>query len=287
MSYALSVLRSDLLGRFRDVSGNFISATQSANYLNVAFENFTNDTECNWREYGFFVTGKQYIYAPPADMLHSLTMMWYQNGQYEVTFLSEQEFKSRGYMNRRISVSTPQHYTISDGNILLGPAPGTTSNTSTIITSMTSGQTTVPIVANGLAQFQSPAGMVLIESEQIIYQNQVSPNLTLCVRGAGGTTPAAHTFVSTPIPVSRLDLVMTYTYAFKYMSATTDTPNIPVQYQKIPIHYALSLALKQDGRDKQAAAEMAEYMALRKEAKRQVQKLTRDRNNRRIMTAYL
>jgi hypothetical protein len=70
------------------------------------------------------------------------------------------------------------------------------------------------------------------------------------------------------------------------MVATTDTPDIPAQYQRVPMHYALAMALKQDGRDKQAEAEMGEYMALRREAKASIRKLTRDKNNRRISTAY-
>ena len=291
MSYALSVLTTDLRARFRDVAGNFISAVPATNYLNVAFENFTNDTECNWREFGFYITGKQYVYTLPADCLHTLTAMWYQNGQYEIPFLSEQEFKARGNMNRRISVSTPQSYTIvQDGSgaansLLLGPAPGTTSNTSMVNPgSISALQTSINV--SDATKFQSPAGMVLIDSEQIIYQNQdnLKPgNLLLCLRGKGGTAAAVH---SSCAVVYRLDLVITYTYAYKYMAATTDTPNIPLQYQKIPIHYALALALKQDGRDKQAMAEMEEYMALRKEAKRQVRIQTRDKNNRRISTAY-
>ncbi len=287
----LSQLRTDLRTRFRDVAGNFISDTPATLYLNIACEDFSNNVEPTWREYGFYVTAKQYAYPLPSDYQHALTMMWYQNGQYEIPYLSPQEFKSRGYMNRRISVSTPQAYTIDNGpsgqQLMLGPAPGSSSNTSLLSGNMTSSQTTVPLVSSGAAQFQSPAGMVLIESEQIIYQNQNGSNqLSLCQRGAGGTTPAAHTFVTASPTVYRLDLVMMYTYQFIYMSAASDSPNFAAQYHRIPINYALSLALIQDGRDKQAAAAMAVYLQERAQAKRQVRILVRDKNNRRISTAY-
>ena len=293
----LSQLQTDLRARFRDVAGNFISAVPATLYLNTAYENFVNNTECNWREYGFYVTKHQYLYNLPADCLHVLTMMWYQNGQYEIPFYSEQEFKARGYMNRRITVSTPQAYTIvQDGGgtqqrLMLGPSPGATSNTSQIPfgNNMTSSQTTMTVQSG--AQFQSPAGMVLVENEQMIYQNNGDSGnniLGQLIRGAGGTTAATHTVASgNPMTVYRLDLIMTYTYGFSYLVSQSDVPNVPFQYHKIPIHYALALALKQDGRDKQAEAELEEYMGLRKEAKRQIQKLVRDRNNRRMMTAYL
>lgn len=284
---ALSALRTDLRARFRDVAGNFISATPANLYLNIAFEDFTNDVEPTWREYGFFVTGKQFRYTPPTDFLHTLTMMWYQNGQYEIPYLSPQEFKTRGYMNRRISVSTPQAYTIIDGDLYLGPAPGTTSNTSILSPGSISAQQTTVNVANA-SKFQSPAGMVLIDSEQMEYQDNDGAsslgNLLLVKRGQGGTTAAVHSSCAT---VKRLDLVMTYTYAFKYMSADTDTPNIPLQHHRTPVHYALALALKQDGRDKQAESEFKEYTMKRLEAKRQVRLLTRDKNNRRISSAYM
>lgn len=295
----LSQLITDLRARFRDVAGNFISATPATLYLNIAYEDFTNDTECNWREYGFYVTKHQYLYTLPADCLHTLTAMWYQNGQYEIPFLSEQEFKQRGYMNRRISVSTPQAYTIvNDGSgganrLMLGPAPGTTSNTSTLRfgNNMNSSQTTMTLTSGGGAQFQSPGGMVLCESEQMIYQNNGDSGTDILgqlIRGAGGTTAASHTAISgLGTPVYRLDLIITYSYAFKYMSALSDTPGVPAQFQRIPLHYALALALKQDGRDKQAEAEFGIYQQKRLEAKRQVRILTRDKNNRRISTAYM
>jgi hypothetical protein len=281
---ALSQLITDLQTRFRDVGGGFISAVPATLYLNLGCEDFANYVEPQWREYGFFVTAKQYRYVLPTEFLHTMTMMWYQNGQYEIPYLSPQEFKSRGYMNRRISVSTPQAYTIINNELYLGPAPGTTSSSSLL--------TTTTLAANGTSmtvtdatKFQSPAGLVLIDSEQIPYQaNDGVTQLSLLKRGEGGTAAAQHLSGAT---VFRMDMVMTYSYSHKYLSATTDAPSFQTQYHRTPVHYAMYLALKQDGRDKQAAEELQIYTQKRLEARREIRMLTRDKNNRRISTAYL
>jgi len=290
---ALSQLRTDLQYRYRDTAGKFLSAVPANLFLNIGGEDFCNDVEPQWREYGFYVTAKQHSYNLPSDYLHSLTMMWYQNGQYEIPYLSPQEFKMRGFMNRRISVSTPQAYTIDNGptglQLILGPAPGTSSNTSgtQTLSTITSSQTS--ITPTDATQFQSPSGIIQIESEQIQYQanaNTLGGALTLCLRGFGGTTAASHVTGSVPLTVSRLDLVMMYTYQYKYMVLDSDTPNFQSQYHRDIVHYAMYLALKADGRDKQAEAEMEFYMEKKKEAKRNIRLLTRDRHNKKISSAY-
>ncbi len=288
----LSQLRTDLQYRYRDTAGNFLSSVPANLFINIACEDFSGEVEAQWREYGFYITGKQFAYDLPADLQHTLTMMWYQNGQYEIPYLSPQEFKMHGYFNRRITVSTPQAYTIMDGptanmttrQLILGPAPGTTSNTSTLGGNMLSTDTSLTTAALGAAQFQSPAGLVLIGSEQIQYQsNNSSATLSLLQRGMGGTTAATHT---TADAIKRLDLVMCYTYQFKFMTVDSDVPNFSTQFHRIPIHYALHLALKADGRDKQADGELQLYMQKRQEAKRDVRLYTRDRNNKKISTGY-
>ena len=295
---ALSQLRNDLQYRYRDTAGKFLSAVPANLFLNLGGEDFSNDVEPAWREYGFYVTAKQHTYNLPSDYLHSLTMMWYQNGQYEIPYLSPQEFKMRGFMNRRITVSTPQAYTIDDGptgrQLILGPAPGTSSNTTPMDlgNSMTSSQTF--ILPHDATQFQSPSGVVIVNDplaiEQVQYQsndNTVGGQLTLCIRGFGGTAAAVHTVLSgTPMVIQRADLVMMYTYQFKYMVADSDTPNFQSQYHRDIVHYALYLALKADGRDKQADAEMEYYMKKKVDAKRAIRTLTRDRHNKKISSAY-
>ena len=292
----LSQLRTDLQYRYRDTAGNFLSSVPANLFINVACEDFCGEVEPQWREYGFYITAKQFAYDLPADLQHTLTMMWYQNGQYEIPYLSPQEFKMRGYFNRRITVSTPQAYTIMDGptanmttrQLILGPAPGTSSNTATLNTNMNASVTSMVTTAGGAAQFQSPAGMVLLESEQIQYQSNSATNtLSLLQRGMGGTTAASHLAgVSVPTTIYRLDLVMCYTYQFKYMTLDSDVPNFSSQFHRIPIHYALHLALKSDGRDKQADSELQLYMQKRQEAKRDCRLYTRYRHNKKISSGY-
>jgi len=279
---ALSALRTDFQRRFQDKNAGFLSATPANLYLNIACEEFQNDVQPIWREYGYYVTAKQFRYDLPSDHIHTFAVMWYQQGQFQpIEYLSPQEFKDRGYLNKRYTVSTPEAYTMMDNDLYLGPAPGSSSNTSTLNGAHNTTVTTIS-VADG-TKFNSPSGIVKINSEQIAYQNVSTNDLTLAIRAQGGTSAASHSNSDT---VSRLDLVITYAFSHAYMSADTDTPAFSARYHRLPIHYAMYLALKQDSRDEQAKEEYEVYMLEKQKAKAEIRRLSRDRRNRKIATAY-
>lgn len=276
----LSALRTDLQTRIADKSGGSLSATPANLYLNVACEHFMSDVEPEWREYGWYITAKQFRYDLPADHIAIRTLMWYQNGRYEIPYKSPKEFQQLGLLNKEATSNPPMAFTIIDKDLYLGPAPSTTSNTSTLNGNHTNSVTTIS-VADG-TQFQTHGGIILINSEQIAYQGVSTNDLTLAVRAQGGTTAAAHTNADT---VKRMDLVATMTYAHTYMTADADTPAFPARYHRLIVFYAAHLALKQDGRDPEANQELQIYELRKAEAKRNIRRQTRERQIR-FRTCY-
>lgn len=281
---ALSALRSDLQRRFQDKNGGALSAIPANLYLNMASEDFVNDVQPMSREYGFYITAYQFRYDLPTDYIHARAMMWYQQGTAkELPYLSPQEFKAHGFLDKRIVTATPEAYTLIDNDLYLGPAPSTTSNTSATAGSMTA--LTASIAVTDSTKFNSPAGIVLIESEQIAYQsNTTSTNtLGLLIRAQGGTTAASH---ANPSTAKRLDLVMTYAPAHTYMSADTDTPAFSTRYHRLIVLLALHYALKQFGMEDEAANAWEQYNSQKIAAKREFRRQVRDISNRRVRASY-
>jgi hypothetical protein len=281
---ALSALRSDLQRRFQDKNGGALSATPANLYLNLACEDFVNDVQPMSREYGFYVTAYQFRYDLPTDYIHARAMMWYQQGTAaEIPYLSPQEFKAKGYLDKRIVVATPEAYTLLDGDLYLGPAPSTSSATTTLGTTMTALTTSMVLASSD--SFHSPAGIVLCESEQIAYQSNTTSTdtLGLCLRAQGGTTAAGHT---SSVAVKRLDLQMTYAFSHTYMSADTDAPAFSSRYHRLIVLLALHFALKQFGLEDEAANAYEQYNTAKLGAKREFRRQVRDISNRRVRSSY-
>ncbi len=279
---ALSALRTDLQRRFQDKNGQMLSAVPANLYLNIASEDFVNDIQPMSREYGFYITASQFRYDLPSDYIHARAMMWYQQGTArELPYLSPQEFKAHGFLDKKTTQAAPEAYTIIDNDIYLGPAPSTTSNTTTTAASMTALTSSIAVASS--TGFNSPAGICLCESEQFAYQSNSSNTLGLLLRGQGGTTAASH---ANPSTVKRLDLVMTYAYSHNYMSADADTPAFSGRYHRLIVLLALHYALKQVGMEDEAANAWEQYNSQKINAKREFRRQVRDISNRRVRASY-
>lgn len=281
----LSALRLDLQTRFQDKNGGFLSTVPANLYLNMGMEDFQADVQPVSREYGYYPTAKQFRYDLPADYIHSRAMVWYQNGLGSpVEFLSPQEFKQAGYLWKK-APGIPEKYTIIDEDLYLGPAPVSSSNTSTLNGAIVSTSATSLTVTTG-TQFYENAGIILVDSEQIAYQaiDTTTGGMTLCLRGQGGTTAATHLTLAT---VYRCDLVMTYAYGHTYLTSDSQSPAYQSRFHRIPVNFALAMALKQSGDDSgEAEKVMALYEAQKIKAKREIRRQVRDVRNRKVSTPY-
>jgi len=273
---AFSALRTELLRRVNAPNGKQITSAVAGTYINNALEDWTTTVEPLWRPYGYYVTAKQFRYALPSDFIKPKTVHWYQNGEYPLTYMSPKDFQRAGYFDWDATSTRPVAYTIVDNCLWLGPPPGTSSNTSTISNTVSSSATTIQV--GDVTKFHSNGGMILIDSEQILHQGQDTSNndLTLCVRGQGGTTAAAHNPGTATLPVYRLDLIMNYFYVPPQLSSDTAEPAIPQRWHKTLLHHAIAQALFQLGREDEAQIQLGLYEGKKLEAKREMRRIQRD-----------
>lgn len=270
---AFSALKTELLQRVNDAGGNTITSTIAYRAINNALEDWTNTVEPLWRPYGWYVTAKQARYTLPSDWVKPKTLMWYQNNaNKEIGYLSPKEFQRKGYMSFNSTASNPEAFTIIDGDLWLGPVPGSSSNTTTLNGAVSSTSATTIAVTDG-TKFHTNAGWALVDTEQIMHQGISTNDLTLCKRGQAGTTAATHLTLAT---IYRLDLVATYFYVPAALSASTDVPAIEQRWQKALLYKAISECYALTGRPEESQAQMEIYEQKKKEAKREVRKLQRE-----------
>lgn len=270
---AFSSLKTELLQRVNDPGGVTITSAIAGRFINNALEDWSNTVEDNWRAYGWYVTAKQFRYALPADWMKPKTMMWYQSGSdLPIPYQTPDEFQRKGFMAYRGGSSRPSAWTIIDNELWLGPAPGTSSNTSTLNGAISSASATTITVTDG-TQFHTNGGMALVDSEQIAHQGISTNDLTLCKRGQAGTTATTHLTGAT---IYRLDLICTYYYVPVALSSSNDAPGIAQRWQKALLYKAIGDSLNLLGRENEAAAQLQMYEAKKLEAKREVRKLQRN-----------
>lgn len=277
-----SALTTELLQRVNDSGGVTITSAIGKRAINNALEDWTNTVEPLWRQYGWYVTAKQARYTLPSDWVKPKMLMWYQSGaDCEIDYLSPKEFQRKGFMTYRAGASTPEAFTIIDGDLWLGPAPGTTSNTTTLNGAVSSTSAATITVTDG-TKFHTNSGWALVDTEQIMHQGISTNDLTLCKRGQGGTTAATHLTAAT---IYRLDLVATYFYVPVALSANSDVPAIEQRWQKALLYKAISECYALTGRQEESQQQMQVYEEKKREAKREVRKLQRD-NYTQVYTPY-
>ena len=112
----------------------------------------------------------------------------------------------------------------NEGNkqrIYLYPMSGTSYNTTTLTSSITASDTTIPVTST--ASFVGTGGRLTIGSEKILYQYRDLTNFYGCVRGLEMTTAAIH---NNAVAVNENNLVLNYS-RLPVPLTITDTPTAP------------------------------------------------------------
>lgn len=271
----LSAMRTFIRKRFQDPNAGFLDSALLDEAINYALEDFHNDVEPEWREYGWYVAANQQRYDLPADYMHIRNMMFYQGGEHEVCYKSPKEFQSLGGLDKRTTGSAPDMYTIIDNDVYVYPVPSTAGTTSPLSGAHNSSVTTFTV--DDASSFHSPGGLFIVNSEQIAYQNVDTTNnqLEQCIRAQGGTSAASH---SDNDSAKELDLIAIMTYAHKDLSADGDEPLMHERYHKVPLHHVMFQMLRADGREQSAAVELQLYELKKDRAKRSLRLQSRDSN---------
>jgi hypothetical protein len=250
---ALSVIRAGAQVKLRDQNQRILTNAQIDVLINDALEKIASITEEVRRENAFTVTAKQYIYTAPTDIITPITANWMPvlNGEIEV--ISHDEFVQRGGYDLRITGSIPRFLTTEGQQgaytFRLFPPPGASSASSTLNGAITDAAATSITVTDG-AQFRSPSGWVIIDSEKILYQNVSATQLLLCRRGVGGTTAATHLTAAT---VTQCDFHVYYSRRPDVLTADGDIPVIDDRWHECLEDYVAAIGYALDGRGNDAA----------------------------------
>lgn len=252
--------------RLLEGTARFFTDAQIKAYLNSAYADFVARTKWPTRVSAIAAVANQYEYAIPSNTIKIHKVKW--EDQY--TLWPKKDYEFDLWMGSAVdSESTrPEIYTAFpwDRRLRVYPIPSTASDATAInnVAGITSTATSMTV--DSTSAFPNN-GILVVESEQILYYAKTSTTFTQLVRGHGGTTAATH---ADDIAVTLGSLQIYNSYMPADMSSDTDTPLINVEYHEALVWYAVQLGLFKRQRYKESEIAFEKYMEI-------VQRANRDR----------
>lgn len=229
--------------------------TELTRYLNFGYQDFVNKAMPCENILAYAVIGNQTRYAKPSNALLLESVLWEE--RYEIVCNDMKEFRARMYLNPTVTGSIPLMYCeypgFSDAEIQLWPIPSSDSQATTLSAGISSSDVTIPVVST--ANFPR-SGWILIDSEQIWYNNSNATNFLQCERGKGGTTAASHLSAAA---VKWGKLTIRYTFMPALLSAASDQPKFPLSWHEALPIYAAKLGFEKMGKLPEAGLALQQY----------------------------
>jgi hypothetical protein len=253
--------RDEARGLINEITQRIILDTDLTRWCNLGVKDFT--TRVHWYEriVGMPVVARQSEYLLPADILKMIMVRWQNRYRIETVDLSR--WAAATYFNSN-PTGIPSIASMSPHDKILRLwAPPQTSSPATTLAGegqLSAVATTIPVAST--ATFQK-RGIIIIENEQIYYDDTDSTNFLLCRRGDGDTTATTH---NTGLAVTEGTVVLTTAAIPPTLVADVDVVKFPAQWESaISLYMAWWSELK---RQNQAKAEFYNkaYTAIREEA---------------------
>lgn len=235
--------------------------TDLTTWVNAGVKDFSTRVLWYERVVAQAVTAYKGEYTLPTDILKLILARWQNKYRMKVVDLSE--WSAATYYNTN-PTGIPSIASLSphDTILRLWAPPSSSSPTTTISGegSVSAVATTIPVVST--ASFPR-SGKIIINGEQIHYDNTDSTNFLLCRRGDGDTTAAIQGSGST---VTEGTLVLTTAAIPPTVSADADIVKFPVQWEDALVYYLASFGelVRQD--HKKADSHLQKYLQRREEA---------------------
>lgn len=248
----LSTIRARAQFLANDQNARTATAAQLTNLINDALSEWCSRTEEVVQDGYYTVTNKVFTIDAPADIIKIRKAAYLKGGYTPLEVVGDHEFEDQGgdvldYSSGQARILKLEGKN-ADYNYRLFPAPSASSGATTVSDAggISSSDTTIGVAA--LTNLRQPAGVVLIESEKVLYHsvNTSTPSLTDCVRGYGGTTAASH---ADSVALTQCDLFVQYVRYASTLSADGDIPEIASNYHKYLAYHAAATMLESDGRD--------------------------------------
>ncbi len=262
----LSVIRTQARERLLEGTARFFTDAQVNAYINSGYADFVARTKWPTRVSAIAAVANQYEYNVPTNTVKISKVKW--EDQY--TLYPKKDYELDLWMGSAVdSESTrPEIYTVYpfDRKIRVYPIPSTASDATAIndVGNMSSSATSVTV--DDTTNFPSN-GILIIESEQVLYYAKTATTFTQLVRGHGGTTAATHL---DNVAVTLGSIQVYNAYMPTDLSADGDIPLINVEYHEALVWYAVQLGLFKRQRYKESEIAFEKYLDT-------VQRANRDR----------
>lgn len=224
-------------------------------WLNLGLKDFVNKTLPCENVKAYAAVANQARYAKPSNAILMEEMLWEE--RYVIDPKDIKEFRKAMWINPTVRGSIPLMYSEYPGfnnpEFQLWPITNTASQSSTLTAGITSSATTIPVVST--TGFPT-SGWILIDSEQIWYNNTDATNFLQCERGKGGTTAAAHLAAAT---VSWGQLTIRYVYDPPLLVNGGDTPPFIAAWHEALALYSSKIGFEKMGKIQEANMLMGQY----------------------------
>lgn len=269
----LSEMISDVRSRINEPVARLFTNTELTRWINLGYKDFINKALPCENVKAFAVYANQTRYAKPANAILLEEVLWEE--RYEIVCLDILEFRKRLYLNPSVTGTIPAMYAeypgFSNPEVQIWPIPTANSQSTTLNGSLNTTAATIPVAST--TNFPR-TGWLIIDDEQIWYNNTDATNFLQCERGKGGTTAATHSNGAT---VAWGKLTMRYVYDAPLLVNSTDSPAFPESWHEAVILYATHIAFQKMGKDPQANVMMQEYQRFITQANNVRQSRTYDR----------
>lgn len=254
-------LKTETRALINELTVRVISDADLTRWANFGIRDFSARAKQYERIVAKAVTAYQGEYSLPTDILKLKLARFQVKYRLEVVDLSKWA-SITFYTASPTGIPTYASMSPHDKIIRIYPPPSVSSPTTTLNGEggIDSSTTTIEVVST--ASFPK-SGYILIENEQIRYENTNSTNFLLCRRGDGDTTAAAHSGGTT---VTEGRLVLTTAAMPPTLSADGDVLKFPDQWLNAICEF---MAWKADVKRKNydnAQVHFAEYVRIRDEA---------------------
>lgn len=283
----LTQLQNKLYLKLSDQAARVLTSAQATELINEALDEWSAVTEEIVQENAIAVVSKQFDYpAPTTDIIKIINATFIQTGEFPLEVINQNELQDYGGYNLRYKSPVPMALVYEGNNagyrIRLFPAPGSTSQATTLNGGINGSVTTIVLTSTSGMR---TAGWVMIDSEKILYQDldTTTNSLLLCRRGMAGTTAAAHLNLAA---VTQMDLHYVYSKRATQLVSGSDVPEIDVRYHYLLADGALATALRLDNREDEAVVVERKWMSELMRAKAQIARVRKATPNNFLQGWY-
>jgi len=267
-------LQTDVRSRLVEPTARYFTDAEIKRWINFGYHDFISRTHWAEKIVGRKIVAKQFEYDIPTDIVQVQDISF--DDKYKLIKNDYVDLNANMGLNPTQKSNRPRLYFDYpwDKKVKLYPAPDANGASTAINVGGGISSSTTTITVDATAGFPT-VGRILIDSEQILYQDASATAFLQCVRGDGFTTAATHADDAV-VDLAKLQIYCTYDPPD--LSADGDTPRINTAYHEALIHYGAHIGFQKKMKFQEAGLLFQEYIRIVDKANLDRVRQTQDRN---------